>query len=406
MRCLLPAIGLCLAWFTVGSALGAEPARLVWHTDFQTAQQESAASGLPLLVHFYGTNCPPCRTMEAEVFQSAEFQKAMAGGCVVVKLESRKDRALLDQFGIRSIPADLVLSPTGKVLWRHEGYQSGDQRLYIAAVSRHRGQPSIATVPKEAPNPRGAIADETSQPPRFESLPVKSESIERQPSQRRSDVPVAKRTPGPGPEKPAPYSRSRTADRPAVAAAEQPSSQRPEAPRFEEEEQQQQQQQQWTAAKPKSKSRSPAPVRSAGEAAEQADERVTKPVAKSEWALDGYSPVRLKEAGQWVAGQDEFTAEHDGLTYRFVDAGERDRFVRSPEQFAVQEGGRDVVLWDEVRKPLSGSTRFAAYYNGQLYLFFSRESRAQFKKNPARYARGRQAAWQIHPSDWGVRLLE
>ncbi len=390
MRCLLPAIGLCLAWFTVGSARGAEPARLVWHTEFQTAQQESAASGLPLLVHFYGTNCPPCRQMEAEVFHSAEFEKAMAGGFVLVKLEARKDRALLERFGIRSIPADLVLSSSREVLWRHEGYQSGDQRQYIGAVSRHRGQPSLARIAEEAPNPRRPTADDGDQAPQLPS----------QPARRQADTPVAKRTPNPSPESKVQYSRSRTADRPEAAVAEQPSFERPEAPRPESEPRQ------WTAAKPKTKSRSPAPVRSAGEEAAQAEERVTRPVAQSDWALDGYSPVSLKEEGQWVAGRDEFTAEHDGLTYRFVDARERDRFERSPEQFAVQEGGRDVVLWDEVQKPLRGSTRFAAYYNGQLYLFYSRESRAQFKKNPARYARGRQAAWQIAPSDWGVRLLE
>lgn len=390
MRYLLPVISLCLAWGTIGSAWANEPPRVVWHTDFPTAQQESAASELPLLVHFYGPNCQPCRQMEAEVFHSAEFEKALAGGFVVVKLEARKDRALLDRFGIRSIPADLVLSPSGKVLWRHEGYQSGEQRQYIGAVARHRGQPRIAAVPQEAPNPRRPTTGEAEPSPRFESPPAK----------RRSDAPVVKQVPGQAPQEQPPYSRSRPAEQSDVAAENQPTSPRPEAPRLETE------QRQWTAAKPQTKNRSQKPERSVPDGVDQRDERVTKPVSKGGWALDGYSAVSLKEGGQWVPGRDEFTAEHDGLTYRFADDGERDRFVRSPEQFAVQEGGRDVVLWDEVRKPLAGSTRFAAYYNGQLYLFYSRESRAQFKKNPARYARGRQAAWQIHPSDWGLRLLE
>lgn len=390
MRCLLPAIVLCLAWWTVGSARGAEPARLVWHTDFQTAQQESAASGLPLLVHFYGTNCPPCRQMEAEVFHSAEFEKALAGSFVLVKLEARQDRALLDRFGIRSIPADLVLSPSREVLWQHEGYQSGDQRRYIGAVSRHRGQTSIGSIPEEAPNPRRHVA-ESQEPASRVSSPV---------AKPKPDSRVVKRDRAANAEPSPQYSRSRTTDRPDPSSEEQPSAERPATPRLEDEPRQ------WTAAKSRTKSRSPAPVRSAADADEPAVERVTKPVARSDWALDGYSPVSLKEGGRWVAGREEFTAEHDGLTYRFVDAKERERFEQSPEQFAVQEGGRDVVLWDEVRKPLPGSTQFAAYYNGQLYLFYSRESRSQFKKNPARYARGRQAAWQIHPSDWGVRLLE
>jgi YHS domain-containing protein/thiol-disulfide isomerase/thioredoxin len=414
MRCILPAIGLCLAWCAVGSAPAAEPPRLVWHTDFQKAQKESATSGLPLLVHFYGTNCPPCRQMEAEVFRSPEFQKAMAGGFVLVKLESRKDRALLERFEIRSVPADLVLSPTNEVLWMHEGYQSGDRRRYVAAVSAHRGQPRVRDIAEQAPNPRRTAPDTSEPAPRFESQPAK----------RRTDSPVAQRALDPVMEEPAPTSRSQTTARAEPARRKQPSSRtQPSSPAELSPQEEFSPQAKFsqsrgdnaelaldderlTATNTQPKAQRRDANRAAPHDGEQADRKAARPVARTDWALDGYSPVSLKEAGKWVAGQDEFTAEHDGLTYRFTNATERDRFLEAPDQFAVQEGGRDVVLWDEVHKQLQGSTRFAAYYNGQLYLFYSRESRGQFKKNPARYARGRQAAWQVHPSDWGVRLLE
>ncbi|MFN7806803.1 MAG: thioredoxin family protein [Planctomycetaceae bacterium] len=390
MRCILPAASLCAVLSWLGSAFGGEPARAVWHTDFQTARQESVDSGLPLLVHFYGTNCPPCRQMEAEVFQSPEFQKAMAGRFVLVKLESRKDRAILDRFEIRSVPADLVLSPTNKVLWSHEGYQSGDQRRYVGAVSQYRGQPRVQHLVDQAPDPRRNSADASESVPRAENSPV----------ERPQDTPVAKRSPSSTSKDTLAKSRGQS----TVPNTDIPREQSPKTrgenaeSQFEEE--------QWVATPTPSKRQRTESKRSLTPETDRGSRAPAQPVAKSDWALDGYSPVSLKEAGKWLPGLNEFTAEYDGLNYRFLDAEERDRFLQSPDQFAVQEGGRDVVVWDEVHKQLPGSTRFAAYYNGQLFLFYSRDSRSQFKKNPARYARGRQAAWQIHPSEWGVRVLE
>jgi YHS domain-containing protein/thiol-disulfide isomerase/thioredoxin len=396
MRCILPAASLCVVLSWLGSASGAEPARVVWHTDFQAARQESVDSGLPLLVHFYGTNCPPCRQMEAEVFRSAEFQKAMAGGFVLVKLESRKDRALLDQFEIRSIPADLVLSPDNRILWSHEGYQSGDRWRYVGAVSQYRGQLPVRELAEQAPDPRRSPSN---------SAESKRQS-ETSPAQRSPEAPVAKRTPKSTSEETIAQSRGKTPARAEAALRDQPSKTRGEETSRFEDASSQSEVEQWAAAAPPSQKQQTESSRSLAQDTKRGNRPPTRPVARSDWALDGYSPVSLKESGKWLPGLDEFTAEYDGLTYRFVDAEERERFLKSPEQFAVQEGGRDVVVWDEVHKQLAGSTRFAAYYNGQLYLFYSRESRAQFKKNPARYARGRQAAWQIHPSEWGVRLLE
>jgi YHS domain-containing protein len=53
------------------------------------------------------------------------------------------------------------------------------------------------------------------------------------------------------------------------------------------------------------------------------------------------------------------------------------------------------VVFESSGRSVPGSTQFAAYFNGQLYLFASRESRTAFQRNPARYARGREGALRM-----------
>lgn len=56
-------------------------------------------------------------------------------------------------------------------------------------------------------------------------------------------------------------------------------------------------------------------------------------------ALKGYDPVAYFDAGTPTPGSADFTAEHDGATYRFATAENRDAFMADPGHYAPAYGG-------------------------------------------------------------------
>lgn len=55
--------------------------------------------------------------------------------------------------------------------------------------------------------------------------------------------------------------------------------------------------------------------------------------------LHGYDAVAYHTAGEPVMGSEEFTATHDGATYRFASAANRDTFLADPARYAPAYGG-------------------------------------------------------------------
>jgi YHS domain-containing protein len=56
-------------------------------------------------------------------------------------------------------------------------------------------------------------------------------------------------------------------------------------------------------------------------------------------ALRGYDPVAYFTIGKPTPGKAEFTAVHEGATYRFASAEHRDAFGKEPAKYAPQYGG-------------------------------------------------------------------
>jgi YHS domain-containing protein len=103
--------------------------------------------------------------------------------------------------------------------------------------------------------------------------------------------------------------------------------------------------------------------------------------------LDGFSPIALAKRKDWIRGQREFAWEHKGITYYLATREELDEFRKSPEDYAPKLLGCDaVVLWESDRA-VAGDTRYGAFFDGELYLFQSADTRKKFKSNPTRYTR-------------------
>ena len=106
-------------------------------------------------------------------------------------------------------------------------------------------------------------------------------------------------------------------------------------------------------------------------------------------AMDGYSPVSLWSWREWRKGSKEFSIVHQGLEYYLTGPDELAQFEAEPQRYVPKLLGCDpVVLW-ETDRAVTGSTKFGAYYDGQLYFFISGDSRDRFKANPLEFIKTR-----------------
>ncbi|VAX39914.1 hypothetical protein MNBD_PLANCTO02-1593 [hydrothermal vent metagenome] len=103
--------------------------------------------------------------------------------------------------------------------------------------------------------------------------------------------------------------------------------------------------------------------------------------------LSAFSPVTLKDQRKWIRGSRQFSETHEGITYYMRSQREVQRFKAAPERYVPRYLGCDAVILKEYQKAIPGSTRFAAFYKEQLFLFTKPVSRKEFKKQPSAYSK-------------------
>jgi len=106
-------------------------------------------------------------------------------------------------------------------------------------------------------------------------------------------------------------------------------------------------------------------------------------------ALEGFCPVTLWRTRQWVKGNSSLVGDYQGLKFRFATAEDREDFEKNPLQYVPRLLGCDPVLLAETERAFGGSSKFAAFYDGELYLFTSATTRAKFRENPPNFTQTR-----------------
>lgn len=101
--------------------------------------------------------------------------------------------------------------------------------------------------------------------------------------------------------------------------------------------------------------------------------------------LDGYSPVAVKQTKQWIKGQSNLTVTYQGVVYYMASNEEVRLFKANPERYSPRLLGCDPVELYRSSRAVQGSVEYGAFFDGELYLFGSLESRNQFKFAPQRY---------------------
>ena len=280
-----------------------------------------------------------------------------------VKLNHDSFPATARQYGVQSIPTDIVLTPQGQLVERIQSPTNAAD--YVAAMKRIEGL--AAAVPWRATR---RLPDSRQAPTRLprraaqgvmRTTPAASNRAPSPPPVRKCSQPqLSLRAPGAaGPVAPPATNGSQFASAPAqqgsavaVPGALQTASQ-------------------------------PAAAAVAGESQAWPPQL---PPGNAPLGLDGQCPVTLVERQHWTRGDTHFGMQHQGRTYLFAGPDELRRFQENPNLYSPVMSGDDPVLALDQRVSMPGNRMYGVFCAGHVYLFANEQSLQQFKQNPKRYA--------------------
>lgn len=359
---------------TVALALLAEPALaqqgLHWETNLQAAQQQALQTNRLLLVHFGATWCRPCMRLEQQVFGQPGFGLPLQENFVAVKLDLDQNRQLATQWGVQGIPADVIVTPQGAVLYQGTSPDTAEKYIgtlqQVATRARAAAVSQIAQAPPQNPPPAAATTPTT---PAAAPANTAAGAAPRSMTDDRYAYYFNNGSAGPAAVAPPVASQAAVPAAPtspvdSPAAGTPPSRYAPQA-----------------AAEP------PAGQSPATQPPTTADPtRLQLPPGSPPLALDGHCAVTLVEQKRWVPGNDQWGAIHRGCTYVFAGQAEQQRFLANPDYYSPVNSGNDPVLALDQGKRVPGSRQYGVFYGNRIYLFADESTLAQFTTNPSRYA--------------------
>ena len=181
---------LCAVVVATGAVAFGAPGSVNWLADVEQAKQIAAQSNRLVLVHVGATWCNPCMQMERQVFTTAGLGQALERDYVPVKLDMDDDatRIFCKDAGVRSIPADIVITPAGQVVFNMQGFRPANDYVgklagaansvkqqmgqMAAGQQPHMESPSDGmTVPADNPNAGGQVAQQQQPKPHLQLPP-------------------------------------------------------------------------------------------------------------------------------------------------------------------------------------------------------------------------------------------
>ncbi len=342
-----------LIWVLPAVGLAQQPVR--WQPTLESAKREATRTNRLVLIHFWAEWCGPCREMERDVFAQPEIAAAMQRNYVPVKVNVDHFPSTAREFGVTALPADIVITPQGRLVQKFQGRTTASQYLarldQVAAGAQGPGVQGPRPGSYAQNQPAGAQPASANAPPPSGSSPGYQSSA---PTADRYADRSANRRPQKPADRYADYYKDRT-----------PASSNPAA----------------------SNSQTGPPQVPAQAHSPQAH----PPQSNPPLAMDGYCPVQLMDdmktgRQQWTKGDRRWGAIHRGRTYLFVGQGQQQRFLQSPDQYAPVLSANDVVMAVEQGQSISGRREHGVTFGDRVYLFANEVSLDKFSRNPHPYA--------------------
>jgi YHS domain-containing protein len=151
------------AWLVCGTVLAHPPRSIDWQDDLPRAQVEAQARNRLLLIQFTGPWCHNCRRMDRESLAHPRVAGIVHDQFVAVKLSCEVHEQLALGFGFTGLPATVILSPSGDVIARNQGFlDAAAFHLFLQDALIHDGRlrgPAAPAAPREDDAPAPARAE-------------------------------------------------------------------------------------------------------------------------------------------------------------------------------------------------------------------------------------------------------
>ncbi|HKD38058.1 MAG TPA: thioredoxin domain-containing protein [Pirellulales bacterium] len=370
-----------------------------WATDLETAKRMAAQTNRLVLVHFWAPWCGPCMRLETTVFNQPGVARDLEARFVPVKLNADDWPATARNFGIERLPTDVIVTPTGRALYKL-GCPS-DPNQYMAQLSQAAASAqgiAIGSPPNQQPIIAAQAATVPLNPSAAPNVGLQNNVASARPTivaaapgTATPDVPI-----GNGSASPAARSAASDIAPPPNFAQNNYASYAPRNPIVEAALNRQIPSNANAGSLPGA---STSAFGTGGNAAGGSNSRQgvnaqpgLSPNVQS-LGLDGFCPVTLIERSRtapdnpqcWMRGDPRWGAVHRGVTYLFNGPEEQKRFLANPDQYAPALGGNDAVMAFDRAKLVRGRREFGTFCENRIYLFASKETLDEFQKDPRRY---------------------
>lgn len=103
----------------------------------------------------------------------------------------------------------------------------------------------------------------------------------------------------------------------------------------------------------------------------QLGQRTTQYNLEDGVAIQGYDPVAYFKQGKAVEGKKEITHKHEGVTYYFSSASNKEQFVKDPSAYEPQYGGWCAYAMGATGEKVEIDPATFKVMDGKLYLFYN-----------------------------------
>ncbi|MFN5274438.1 MAG: thioredoxin family protein [Planctomycetota bacterium] len=397
-----------------------DSSEIAWSEDLVATMELAQRTGKPVLVHFYGDHCPPCRMLEKKAFKDPQLIQAIGEHVLAVRINAERDTKIAARFRVNRWPTDVYLHPNGDEIYRNISAQDPaayERTVMKVAEKNQRLIGQLKTKPFEPTRSDLMAAELKAAEPANEAMGsnkgVRVSLASSQSTTAPASSPVVASLKGPARVRlseaaissvdtadvainnqsplPTPPTTSLQDQQPLVVEAPVPSVEVPsvevpsvEAPSVE-------------VPLPAAPS---LPLTAEPQTTEQiAQPTKVEPSLPTAVAMGGFCPVSLAMAIEasktgatsspaWVQGHGDFAVRHRGRVYHCVSEEALSKFLESPDLYAPVLSGCDLVEYSKSGKWIDGDCRFGFIdkETGRIFLFSSSLNCQEFAQNCESYS--------------------